>query len=284
MSEPDHNDKEIRRSMQRDGKLQLLNREFKSMGFFTRGKILNKREGITGNVFLGFLKEEPVVIKMIDDFDGADLIGYFYKERSFLFDQEKKPLSISLEIPNLNLNAQVRFSKLVPEIMNSPFLPADVMVSKFAPPISLEGDIDLPTQIHLIAWLAWTKMLDQLIIDGHKYVMDSQPDDLKLSFHQTDRKNYLDIVKIDCVPVFCDDGAERDICWQIVDNMREILGDDLPTSIKNMDSMHSKPRRLLKLINILGDEVSRSKTLTDDEVKRMVNASNRKINEHGEMV
>lgn len=133
MPEPDHNDREFKRSLQRDSKLIQLNREFKSIGFFTKGVKLNKREGIAGDVYLGFLRDNPVAIKMADDFATPAEIQYFYKENNFLHDQEIKPLSISLLHQNFDL--QVEFAQLEPEIMSSPFKPSDVMVSKFSPPL-----------------------------------------------------------------------------------------------------------------------------------------------------
>lgn len=282
MTEPDTTSVEFKRSLQRDRKLMNLNREFKSIGFFSRGIKLNKREGIAGDVYLGFLRDKPVAIKMADDFISASETPYFYRERNFLLAQKIKPLEVPLS--NLNFDAQIEFSELEREMMDSPFMPSEVMVSKFAPPISLEGDVDLPVSIHLATWLAWARMLDILTIDGHKYTMDSQPDDLRMSFQQRDGKYNLKIVKIDCVPVFRDDGAERDICWQIIDNMREMLGGSLPNHIKNMSSINTKPQRLVVLIDALEKGIQEAPKLSKNEIDKLLTASKRRINENGKWV
>ncbi len=152
------------------------------------------------------------------------------------------------------------------------------------PPISLEGDIKLPLPIHMATWLSWAKMLDRLKIYKDGYMMDSQPDDLRLSFERVGTRCQLKVVKIDCVPVYNDRETERDICWQIIDNMREMLGSALPNHMRDMASIHNKPQRLEVLIGILEKGVREAPELSQDEIEKLLGASKRMINKNGDWV
>lgn len=113
-------------------------------------------------------------------------------------------------------------------------------------------------------------------------MMDSQADDLKLRFEMREGRGQLTVVKIDCVPTVNDDWLENEVCKQILDNMRGMYKESPYSEAKGfMEITRDYPRKIEELIDVLGRSLKNTSNLSEDEIKRLLLDSQKKIDRDG---